>query len=78
MTFKVKSVVPPELLSQMKAMTKAVKALHKVTVTKRHGTTTHDGNEPFVMSEREVFLNDKGVKRVIPLKPTKKKYYAHA
>ena len=53
MTFKVKSVVPPELLSQM----------------------THDGNEPFIMSERDVFLNDKGVKRVIPLKPIKKKYY---
>ena len=73
-----KDFVTPEELAEIKAMTKAVKTLHKVKVTKRHGTTTPDGNEPFVMSEREVFLNDKGVKRVIPLKPTKKKYYAHA
>ena len=54
MTFKVKSVVTPEQLSQMKDM--AVQAPHKVTVTKRHGTTTPDGNVPFVMSERVVFL----------------------
>jgi len=54
MTFKVKSVVTPEQLAQMKAMT--VQAPHKVTVTKRHGTTTPDGNVPFVMSERVVFL----------------------
>lgn len=73
MTFK--DFVTPEQFSEMKAMTKAVKALHKVTVTKRHGTTTPDGNKPFIMSERDVFLNDKGVKRVIPLKPIKAKYY---
>ena len=69
----IKDCVTPEQLSQMKDM--AVQAPHKVTVTKRHGTTTPDGNVPFVMSERDVFLNDKGVKRVIPLKPIKKKYY---
>ena len=75
MTFKVKSVVPPELLSQMRAITKTVEALHKVKVIERKGTTTLDGNEPFIMSERDVFLNEMGVKRVIPLKPIKAKYY---
>lgn len=78
MTFKVKSVVTPEQLLQMKAMTKAVKALDKVKLTRRSGTTTHDGNKPFIVSESVVFLNEMGVKRVIPLKPTKKKYYVHA
>ena len=52
MTFKY--FVNPEQLAQMKSMT--VQAPHKVTVTKRHGTTTLDGNVPFVMSERVVFL----------------------
>lgn len=78
MTFKVKSVVTPEQLSQMKAMTKAVKALDEVKLTRRSGTTTHDGNKPFVVSESVVFLNEMGVKRVIPLKPTKRRNYAHA
>jgi hypothetical protein len=78
MTFKVKSVVTPEQLLQMKAIAKTVEALDKVKVIERRGTTTHDGNVPFVMSERDVFLNDKGVKRVIPLKPTKRRNYAHA
>jgi len=78
MTFKVKSVVPPELLSQMRAIAKTVKALDEVKLTRRSGTTTHDGNKPFIVSESVVFLNEMGVKRVIPLKPTKKKYYAHA
>ena len=73
MTFK--DFVNPEQLAQMKAMTKAVKALDKVKVIERRGTTTHDGNVPFVMSERDVFLNELGVKRVIPLKPIKAKYY---
>ena len=73
-----KDFVTPEELAEIKAFAKAVKALHKVTVTKRKGTTTHDGNKPFIMSERDVFLNDKGVKRVTPLNPTKKKYYHHA
>jgi len=76
MTFK--DCVTPELLSQMRAMTKAVKALHKVKVIERHGTTTSDGNEPSVMSEREVVLQELGVTRVIPLKPTKRRNYAHA
>ena len=73
MTFK--NFVTPEQFSEMKAMTKAVKALDEVKLTRRSGTTTHDGNKPFIVSESVVFLNEMGVKRVIPLKPIKKKYY---
>ena len=74
----IKDCVTPEQLSQMKAMTKAVKSLHEVKKTRRSGTTTHDGNKPFIVSESVVFLNEMGVKRVIPLKPTKRRNYAHA
>jgi len=78
MTFKVKSVVTPEQLLQMKAIAKTVEALDKVKLTRRSGTTTHDGNKPFIVSESVVFLNEMGVKRVITLKPTKRRNYAHA
>lgn len=54
MTFKVKSVVTPEQLLQMKAMT--VQAPHEVKVTRSRGTINEESNVPFVMSERVVFL----------------------
>ena len=76
MTFK--DFVTPEQFSEMKAMTKAVKALHQIDVTRSRGTINEVSNVKFVEDKRRVFLNEMGVKRVIPLKPTKKKYYAHA
>ena len=78
MTFKVKSVVTPEQLLQMKAMTKAVKALHGIDITRSRGTINEESNVKFVEDKRRVFLNEMGVKRVIPLKPTKRRNYAHA
>ena len=76
MTFK--DFVNPEQLAQMKAMTKAVKALHQIDVTRSRGTINEESNVKFVEDKRRVFLNEMGVKRVIPLKPTKRRNYAHA
>ena len=74
----IKDCVTPEQLSQMKAMTKAVKALHGIDVTRSRGTINEESNVKFVEDKRRVFLNEMGVKRVIPLKPTKRRNYAHA
>ena len=76
MTFK--DFVTPEQFSEMKAMTKAVKALHGIDVTRSRGTINEESNVKFVEDKRRVFLNEMGVKRVIPLKPTKRRNYAHA
>ena len=76
MTFKY--FVTPEQFSQMKAMTKAVKALHQIDYTRSRGTINEESNVKFVEDKRRVFLNEMGVKRVIPLKPTKRRNYAHA
>jgi len=73
MTFK--DFVTPEQFSEMKAMTKAVKALHQIDVTRSRGTINEESNVKFVEDKRRVFLNEMGVKRVIPLKPIKAKYY---
>jgi hypothetical protein len=54
MTFKY--FVTAEQLFQMKAMTKGVKAPHKVTITRSRGTVTPESNVKFVVDERVVFL----------------------
>ena len=70
-----KDFVTPEELAEIKAMTKAVKALHQIDYTRSRGTINEESNVKFVEDKRRVFLNEMGVKRVIPLKPIKAKYY---
>tara|TARA_R100000808_G_C2141315_1_gene149095 strand:+ start:200 stop:424 length:225 start_codon:yes stop_codon:yes gene_type:complete len=47
-----------EQVAELKALAKQTIPKNPVVVTRKHGTTTHDGNVPFIKSRRVVLIPD--------------------